>query len=304
MAEQLSLVILVVALATGLVTSMFAATHMPARQPEFSRYFLTNILLFNLLVLSGLVFRYLQMALQAPGMGSYSPLLPVLLVLMAGLKLGWLYAFVLMSKILPADIKPKKLPARLAKTLIAVFFIFTVILTLAWFSSLRGLQQATIISLETTVIGGAILAALQLMSAATKLPKDRRRKSILIFAAYHLCLMALILVALILGWLQAGPQSLTQMLTNGGFLVLFNIFPLVWMFGFQPQQAVAKAEMFKSLGITPREQEIIGLIQAGKTNQEIADTLYISLATVKDHNHNIFRKCGTRNRLELARLFQ
>ena len=39
-------------------------------------------------------------------------------------------------------------------------------------------------------------------------------------------------------------------------------------------------------------------------NQEIADKLFISVATVKDHNHNIFKKCGTRNRLELASLFQ
>ena len=48
----------------------------------------------------------------------------------------------------------------------------------------------------------------------------------------------------------------------------------------------------------------IMLIQAGKTNQEIADELFISVATVKDHNHNLFRKCGVRNRVELANLFR
>jgi len=46
------------------------------------------------------------------------------------------------------------------------------------------------------------------------------------------------------------------------------------------------------------------LINAGKTNQEIADELFISVATVKDHNHNLFRKSGVRNRLELANLFR
>ena len=116
--------------------------------------------------------------------------------------------------------------------------------------------------------------------------------------------MALILATLIYGWFQTAPHNLIRILANGGFLILFNVFPLIWMFGLQPLQSISNTEKFKSLGITPREQEIIQLIQAGKTNQEIADQLYISVATVKDHNHNIFRKCGTRNRLELANLFQ
>jgi DNA-binding CsgD family transcriptional regulator len=52
-------------------------------------------------------------------------------------------------------------------------------------------------------------------------------------------------------------------------------------------------------GITNREHEIIQFISEGKTNQEIADTLYISLQTVKDHIYNIFRKTGMKNRVQL-----
>ena len=44
--------------------------------------------------------------------------------------------------------------------------------------------------------------------------------------------------------------------------------------------------------------------QVGKLpNQQIADKLFISLQTVKDHNHHIFRKTGVRNRMQLARIF-
>ena len=68
-------------------------------------------------------------------------------------------------------------------------------------------------------------------------------------------------------------------------------------------QPVSNPERFELLGITKREREIVMLIKAGKTNQEIADELFISVATVKDHNHNLFRKSGVRNRLELANLF-
>jgi len=56
-------------------------------------------------------------------------------------------------------------------------------------------------------------------------------------------------------------------------------------------------------GITGREIEIITLVCRGKTNREIADDLCISPQTVKDHNYNIFRKTGIKNRTQLARLF-
>jgi len=117
-------------------------------------------------------------------------------------------------------------------------------------------------------------------------------------------LLGTILAVLVVGWLQPGPQRLAQLLTNGGFLVLINVFPLVWIKWFQPLQPVSSLERFEVLGISKREREVIKLIQAGKTNQEIADDLFISVATVKDHNHNLFRKAGVRNRLELANLFR
>jgi ATP/maltotriose-dependent transcriptional regulator MalT len=42
-------------------------------------------------------------------------------------------------------------------------------------------------------------------------------------------------------------------------------------------------------GITARERESLELIRSGCTNQEMADRPFISLATVKDHDTNIFK---------------
>jgi len=47
-----------------------------------------------------------------------------------------------------------------------------------------------------------------------------------------------------------------------------------------------------------REQEILELIAAGLTNQEIADKLVISPETVKKHTGNIYGKLGVRSRTE------
>jgi LuxR family maltose regulon positive regulatory protein len=50
--------------------------------------------------------------------------------------------------------------------------------------------------------------------------------------------------------------------------------------------------------LTPRELEVLGLIAAGLRNQEIADQLIISLATVKRHISNIYGKLGVSHRTQ------
>jgi DNA-binding NarL/FixJ family response regulator len=55
-----------------------------------------------------------------------------------------------------------------------------------------------------------------------------------------------------------------------------------------------------SLPLTQREQEILALIAAGKSNQEIATTLYITPGTVRVHVHTIIQKLGVRDRTQAA----
>jgi len=54
--------------------------------------------------------------------------------------------------------------------------------------------------------------------------------------------------------------------------------------------------------ISPREAEIIQEICSGKSNKAIADKLFITLQTVKDHNHRIFTKTDVKSRVQLANL--
>ena len=53
-------------------------------------------------------------------------------------------------------------------------------------------------------------------------------------------------------------------------------------------------------GITPREREVMGLLVLGRSYREIAESLCISLPTVKTHVSSLYRKTDTVNRLELA----
>jgi DNA-binding CsgD family transcriptional regulator len=54
--------------------------------------------------------------------------------------------------------------------------------------------------------------------------------------------------------------------------------------------------------ITKREAEVVELISLGLSNQEIADRLYVSLATVRTHVYNIFQKTGATSRVHLLRI--
>jgi len=52
--------------------------------------------------------------------------------------------------------------------------------------------------------------------------------------------------------------------------------------------------------LSPRETEVIRAIAKGRTNQEIAAELFISLSTVKSHVASVQTKLGLRNRVEIA----
>jgi DNA-binding CsgD family transcriptional regulator len=51
--------------------------------------------------------------------------------------------------------------------------------------------------------------------------------------------------------------------------------------------------------LSARECEVVELLCRGHTNKEIAEMMFISLQTVKDHVSRIYRKTGVRNRVQL-----
>lgn len=54
-------------------------------------------------------------------------------------------------------------------------------------------------------------------------------------------------------------------------------------------------------GLSPREEEVVGLVVRGFSNRQISQSLYISENTVQRHLSNIFEKVGVRSRKELLK---
>jgi DNA-binding NarL/FixJ family response regulator len=62
---------------------------------------------------------------------------------------------------------------------------------------------------------------------------------------------------------------------------------------------------FKStLGLSRREQQLVGLIRQGLTNKEMANQLHLSEQTIKNHVHRMLRKLGAPDRLSIVEVCQ
>jgi DNA-binding NarL/FixJ family response regulator len=77
----------------------------------------------------------------------------------------------------------------------------------------------------------------------------------------------------------------------------------VRMVGLGMTMFAAKADQPAPL-LSEREREVLGLIADGATNREIAQRLYLSPHTVKEHTSALYRKLQARNRAEAVQRAQ
>ena len=68
--------------------------------------------------------------------------------------------------------------------------------------------------------------------------------------------------------------------------------------------AAGQVPTTRVVDLTPREVQILSLIDLGLSNREIADRLRIEIHTVKHHVHNVLTKCGVRRRAEAAAILR
>jgi len=74
-------------------------------------------------------------------------------------------------------------------------------------------------------------------------------------------------------------------------------FELARQLGLNPREAAVRVSDEQ---LTPREQQVLRLVEEGLTNREIADRLFISPSTAKVHVRHILEKFGVRTRTEAA----
>ena len=114
---------------------------------------------------------------------------------------------------------------------------------------------------------------------------------------------------------EASPSTHVLLMATGGRVSArsaraagaYGYVPKHW-----PAQDIANAARMVGMGMTvfapeseidgamlsERERQVLEMIAAGSTNREIAERLFLSPHTVKDHTSALYRKVGARNRAQ------
>ncbi len=69
-----------------------------------------------------------------------------------------------------------------------------------------------------------------------------------------------------------------------------------WTLELTRSESLTNAPALSDFGLTQREREVLQMMAAGKSNQEIAAALFVSLGTVKVHVTHILAKLDVKSR--------
>ena len=151
----------------------------------------------------------------------------------------------------------------------------------------------------------SIIASFLLFIGAKELKAESQVRTIRIFSIVYIIFFTYQL------FIQFLPVQIWIMLSALNLLVL-NAIPipfLAYLLKDQERKVLFKPEtkekienFYKTHGLSKREQEIVDLILAGKSNEEIKDDLFISIFTVKKHVSNIFMKLDINSRSQLTNM--
>lgn len=93
------------------------------------------------------------------------------------------------------------------------------------------------------------------------------------------------------------------------YLMTINVCCLIFSYQYLNQPAFFEGAQVtphfsRTFNISHREAEVLSLILQGKSNQTMADELFVSTKTIEAHVSSLFRKTAVKNRVQLVNLVQ
>lgn len=275
--------------------------------------FTWNICTFNIISILYIPETAIYRSLQSDSLSVHSLVfMAVYFTTINVMKYIWSYTFVLFTR----NLLSKRISGRFRTILLSIASVSLVFFVIAFlrgrmlgeFLAVRRIDS--LITFQTTSLN--YISAFILLIQIRKLGNAKMLKAChLFFIPFLLIATGLYIVDLLGVFIDT---RMVKILFIGCILLTGNLLPIVVLpyfvklFGsadIQQSKGVKEMEiLFRKFAISKREREIVHLICQGRSNQQIADELFISLYTVKDHIHNIFRKTGAKNRIQLTNLFR
>jgi DNA-binding CsgD family transcriptional regulator len=277
-------------------------------------FLFASVLLLNIIWFSSLIFNYFKAFFPGPTDPNEIYWFEFLILsLIYVIRFGLLLALLsLIQHILGRSV---------SKKIISAVWNSVIILSVVWLVSWieipllgsRNIVDQLMVFTDFLIFLIVIAAAVYLRYRAAYLPNIEYKRAIILLGTIIIFPMAVGSIKLVIGSSLGKINFILERSMIYLTLMSFNILTAWW--GVKYASLISKYEDFglsvknlnpddleKNYKITKREMEVIDLICLGKTNKEIADELFISVETVKDHNYKIFQKTGVKNRTQLVKL--
>lgn len=196
----------------------------------------------------------------------------------------------------------KKKPGTLwqVAAFIMSFLLVLIYLTYTRFTILSGIRQVYAVFVISITL---LISSTLLFSESDYLPKKQKLVFILlitfsgfIYLLLFLLKMNQVIIELVFAFLF--------FLTNTTLAVYFIYSVKLKVETEEVLVPISFDAFIEKYTITSREAEIVQYIYQGKTNQEIADKLFVTVQTIKDHTHRIYQKTEVKSRAQLTLLMR
>jgi len=306
------------ALATGLVSLAYVSRRSHHHYSPVAEALVPPLLFYNLWILTRLVFRFADAHAFGPLPQVAERLLMAGLIWLAMavvLQLGASYLAFTLQATRPVHPEPQlRLVRNGAAVAIAIAALITLVLLLLRLDPFIRYFARGVVALT---FSGMALLSLGVCLRADQGPSGAPLRNLRVLGGAYFALFSVLTIFILWYRLSSALSQSTYVNITVALEVVFNLITVLWIKYFDrrvpsaptsaPEASATKVTggpLLDAYGISKREEEVVLLVCQGRTNQEIADALFISLKTVKDHNYRIFQKTGVRNRVELAQLVQ
>jgi len=204
---------------------------------------------------------------------------------------------------------------------ISIFRFSVIFLSLLWFVGWieipllgsRFMIDQSMLLTDFLVFVTVIAAALYLRYRTAFLPGKEYKKAVMNLSTFIIVPLAVACLKLVIGPSLGKISYILERSILYAVLVFLNVSVSWWILrykevlskpvhSFLGEGSAASEKLLARYRITKREMEVIELLCMGKSNKDIADQLFISVETVKDHNYKIFQKTDVKSRLQLVNL--
>ena len=295
------MILIVGALAISYIYQTYKTYRFPLLQP-----FMYCLIFLNLLILANLSFKYLQINLLTNFLSYktsvYHDIIdPLITLFFIGLAYS-LFRFVL-------QFKERTVSSYFNKWFGAGVIILMLTYALRLILFYQGTSPLWLFIVHLSVFLIAVLVPfvlfIHILIHGKKLKESNKSRIIIVFGAFYLTGYSLLIVSLLI-------QKTISVFSVPLIFLLFNLFPFFWIKRFLLRYGNAlpfimnqhnMEKIYDKYTISKREQEIIDLVLHGKSNSEIANSLFIAKSTVKNHIYRLYQKLGVKSRFELVNFF-